>query len=86
MGSVKEAFVRTSLRFVGLDMAMVTTEYIKQALQEHLLTNTYKQLSEMEAKNRMIHLKEILKNLVATHSKSLSKPELTYFQRSLSLY
>jgi hypothetical protein len=66
--------------------AMDTTEYIKQALQEHLLTNTYKQLSEMEAKNRMIHLKEILKNLVATHSKSLSKPELTYFQRSLQSF
>jgi len=65
---------------------MDTTEYIKQALQEHLLTNTYKQLSEMEAKNRMIHLKEILKNLVATHSKSLSKPELTYFQRSLQSF
>ena len=66
--------------------AMDTTEYIKQTLQEHLLTNTYKQLSEMEAKNRMIHLKEILKNLVATHSKSLSKPELTYFQRSLQSF
>jgi hypothetical protein len=66
--------------------AMDTTEYIKQTLQEHLLTNTYKQLSEMEAKNRMIHLKDILKNLVATHSKSLSKPELTYFQRSLQSF
>jgi hypothetical protein len=66
--------------------AMDTTKYIKQALQEHLLTNTYKQLSEMEAKNRMVHLKEILKNLIATHSKSLSKPELTYFQRSLQSF
>jgi hypothetical protein len=47
---------------------MDASEYIKQALQEHLLTNTYKQLSETEAKNKMLHLKNILKALISTHT------------------
>jgi hypothetical protein len=62
---------------------MDSIDYAKQVLQEHLLTNTYKQLSETEATTRMIELKDALKNLISTHSHNLSKVELTYFQRSL---
>jgi hypothetical protein len=62
---------------------MDTTTYIRQVLQEHLLTSTYRQLSQREAKNIMEQLKVYLKELLSQHSKNLSKPELLYFQRSL---
>jgi hypothetical protein len=62
---------------------MDSLDYAKQALQEHLLTDTYKQLPETEAKTKMFELKDKLKNLITSHSQSLSKAELTYFQRSL---
>jgi hypothetical protein len=66
--------------------AMDTSDYIKQALQEHLLTDTYKQLSETEAKSKMLNLKNILKTLLSTHAQWLTKSELTYFKRSLQTF
>jgi hypothetical protein len=62
---------------------MDALDYAKQTLQEHLLTKTYRQLSETEVKHRMTELKDTLKKLISTHSQSLSNAELTYFQRSL---
>jgi hypothetical protein len=62
---------------------MDTSAYIKQVLKEHLLTQSYKCLSDNQAKNIMDHVKETLKNLIITNQQHLSKEELTYFQRSL---
>ena len=64
-------------------MIIDSSEYIRQVLQEHLLTNTYKQLSHQDTKNTMEHLKTFLKDLLSKHTNSLSKSELTYFQSSL---
>jgi len=59
--------------------------YSKQVLQEHLLTRTYLQLSNTEAATRYETLKSTLKNIVASHAKSLSKSEIIYFQRSFKM-
>jgi hypothetical protein len=63
--------------------AMDTSEYIQQVLQEHLLTNAYKQLSFQEANNTMTQLKTFLKDLLSEQANTLPKSELTFFQRSL---
>jgi hypothetical protein len=59
--------------------------YSKQVLQEHLLTRTYLQLSNTEATTRYETLKNTLKNIVASNTKSLSKSEIIYFQRSFKM-
>jgi YesN/AraC family two-component response regulator len=79
---IKDITIKPSDKNLG-PTAMDTTTYIRQVLQEHLLTSTYKQLSQREAKNIMEQLKTYLKELLSQHSKYLSKPELIYFQRSL---
>ncbi len=63
--------------------AMDTSDYIQQVLQEHLLTNAYKQLTFQEANNIMTQLKTFLKNLLSEQANTLPKSELTFFQRSL---
>jgi hypothetical protein len=57
--------------------------YIKQVLQEHLLTKDYIQLSHEEMERMMYNLKEKLKNIITAHQDQLNKAETTYFQRSL---
>lgn len=57
--------------------------YIRQALQEHLLTDNYVQLSREEMERRIGNLKATLQDLIANNQDQLSKAELTYFQRSL---
>jgi len=59
--------------------------YIQQVLSEHLLTNTYRNLTASEAKTQMETIKSTLKNLISNHLNHLSKAETTYFQRSLQL-
>ena len=66
--------------------AMDTEDYIIQILKEHLLTADYKQLSKAEAQNKMDQFKTTLKNLIQSNSDSLSKPEMTFFQRSLNSF
>jgi len=66
--------------------AMNTEDYIIQILKEHLLTADYKQLSKAEAQNKMDQFKTTLKNLIQSNLDSLSKPEVTYFQRSLNSF
>jgi len=78
----KDIIIKPSDKNLG-PTAMDTTTYIRQVLQEHLLTSAYRQLSQGEAKNIMERSKTYLKELLSQHSKYLSKPELTYFQRSL---
>jgi uncharacterized protein YaaW (UPF0174 family) len=65
-------------------VAMDTTAYIRQALEEHLLTKDYKQLSKEEAFNKMEQLKATLKAALQDNIPNLSEPELTYFKRSLT--
>jgi hypothetical protein len=65
---------------------MDTSTYIRQVLTEHLLTDAYLQLSQLEARNRMEDVKTSLKELLLIHSDKLSKAELTYFKRSLQAY
>jgi len=59
-----------------------TEKYVHQVLKEHLLTKDYKQLTSMEATNKIADLTELLKNLIKTHHQQLNKDELMYFQRS----
>jgi hypothetical protein len=56
--------------------------YTKQILQNHLLTNNYQQLSSAEAQQRYNAVQNDLKNLITSNRDAISKPELTYFQRS----
>jgi len=65
---------------------MDTATYIHQVLTEHLLTDAYLQLTQLEAKNRMEDVKISLKELLLIHSDKLSTAELTYFKRSLQAY
>jgi hypothetical protein len=57
--------------------------YIKQVLNEHLLTADYTQLSKQEATAKINLLKDNLKVLINSHKTTLSKAELTHFSRSL---
>jgi hypothetical protein len=62
---------------------MDTESYIQQILQEHLLTNTYMQLTKEEAKHRTKTVKLFFKDLLNQHNKLLPKSEATYFQCSI---
>ena len=62
---------------------MDTISYTQQVLKEHLLTSTYKQLTETEAKYKMDSIKATLKLLLKENQNLLSKSEWNYFQRSL---
>jgi len=62
---------------------MDKNDYIQQVLKEHLLTKDYQQLSQNEALHKLNSLKDSLKNIITTHSGSLTDSEKTYFQRSL---
>jgi uncharacterized protein YaaW (UPF0174 family) len=63
---------------------MDTTSYVKQVLEEHLLSKDYRQLTKEEAQNSMEHLKVTLKTVIENNSPHLSEPELTYFKRSFA--
>jgi hypothetical protein len=61
---------------------MDTDNYIKQVLQEHLLTKDYVQLSDVAAKTQMDNIKHKLKTLITASHRELSIPEQLYFQHS----
>jgi len=65
---------------------MDTEDYITQILNEHLLTADYNQLSKAEAQYKMDQLKTTFKNLIQSNLDRLSKPEVTFFQRSLNSF
>jgi len=68
----------------NLGPAVLDTKlYIKQILEEHLLTSTYKQLSKDEATFRIDNLKTQLKNIIKENGNKLTASESAYFQRSL---
>jgi hypothetical protein len=59
--------------------------HIKQVLHEHLMmTKAYMQLTQNEATTHMESIKSELKNIFHTNQHLLSKPEATYFKRSLT--
>jgi hypothetical protein len=62
---------------------MDTKDYINLVLTEHLLTDSYLQLTEGEAKNKLSDIKATLKTLLADYASSLSKSESLFFKRSL---
>jgi hypothetical protein len=59
---------------------MDKNDYIQHVLKEHLLTKDYQQLSQNEALHKLNSLKDSLKNIITTHSGSLTYSERTYFQ------
>jgi hypothetical protein len=58
--------------------------YIKQVLQEHLLTDDYIQLTETEMSRKMSLLKSTLSTLIISNSSKLTEAENIYFKRSLT--
>jgi hypothetical protein len=64
---------------------MDTKHYIRKVLQEHLLTKDYQELSKEEATYKLENTKNTLKNIILSNLDCLSKPETTYFKRSLTL-
>jgi hypothetical protein len=60
--------------------------YVKQVLEEHLLTKDYEQLSEATTKQQMAEIKSILQNILKDNQNNLSKSELSYFHRSLKTH
>jgi len=60
--------------------------YKDKVLSEHLLTKDYRRLSEIEANSTMENIKSRLKTIISTNLLTLSKAEITYFQRSLQRY
>jgi len=60
-----------------------TSTYIKQTLNEHLLTKDYRQLTELEAKLLMDKARNTLQKLITDHQDILSKSEYTYFKRNI---
>jgi hypothetical protein len=62
---------------------MNKTTYIRQVLTEHLVTNTYRMLTAVKAKNQMETVRSTLKNLISNNKDQLSKAETTYFQQGL---
>jgi hypothetical protein len=65
---------------------MDTISHIKQVLQEHPLTPTYKQLTHIEARSKMETIKTNLKLLLSNNRDLSSKSEWIFFERSLQLH
>jgi hypothetical protein len=63
---------------------METSQYIKQVLQEHLLSKDYQELTQQEAIQKLGQVKSTLKGILTTNANQLSKAENTFFKRSLS--
>ena len=57
-------------------------DYVKQVLQEHLLTDSYEQLTSTLAKNRLQHTRERLIQAFKDHKQSLTDAEVKFFTRS----
>jgi hypothetical protein len=59
--------------------------YVSQVLQEHLLTDTYRQLSSTETKSYLEEVNSNLKNIILANKDKLSAPEFIYFERSFKV-
>ena len=79
----KNIIIKPSDKNLG-PTVMDTTSYVKQVLEEHLLSKDYKQLTKEEVQNSMENLKLTLKTVIENNSPHLSEPELNYFKRSLA--
>jgi len=79
----KELIIKPTDKNLGPAL-MDRDTYIRQVLREHLLTDSYTQLSKNEATTRMESIKSTLENIFQTNQHLLSKPEITYFKRSFA--
>jgi hypothetical protein len=79
----KELIIKPTDKNLGPAL-MDRDTYIRQVLREHLLTNSYTQLSKSEATTRMDSIKSTLENIFQANLHLLSKPEVTYFKRSFT--
>jgi hypothetical protein len=59
--------------------------YVSQVLQEHLLTDTYRQLSSTETKSYLEEVNSNLKNIILANKDKISAPEFIYFERSFKV-
>jgi chemotaxis regulatin CheY-phosphate phosphatase CheZ len=60
---------------------METSQYIKQVLQEHLLSKDYQELTQQEAIQKLEQVKSTLKEILTANANQLSKAENTFFQK-----
>jgi hypothetical protein len=58
---------------------METSQYIKQVLQEHLLSKDYQELTQQEAIQKLGQVKSTLKEILTANANQLSKAENTFF-------
>ncbi len=61
---------------------METSQYIKQVLQEHLLSKDYQELTQQEAIQKLGQVKSTLKGILTTNANQLSKAENTFSKRA----
>ncbi len=77
----KNLIIKPSDKNLG-PVILDTKAYTLQVLNEHLLTNDYRQLTPDNAKHKMEDIKTYLKKLIHDNQSNLPKEEYTYFQRS----
>jgi chemotaxis regulatin CheY-phosphate phosphatase CheZ len=61
---------------------METSQYIKQVLQEHLLSKDYQELTQQEAVQKLEQVKSTLKEILTANANQLSKAENTFSKRA----
>jgi predicted DNA-binding protein (UPF0251 family) len=61
---------------------METSQYIKQVLQEHLLSKDYQELTQQEAVQKLGQVKTTLKEILTASANQLSKAETTSFKEA----
>jgi hypothetical protein len=81
----KQLIIKPTDKNLGLAL-MDRDTCIRQVLREYLLTDSYMQLTKNEATTHMESIKSMLKNIFHNNQHILSKPEATYFKRSLTTH
>ena len=61
---------------------METSQYIKQVLQEHLLSKDYQELTQQEAVQKLGQVKTTLKEILTASANQLSKAENTFLKEA----
>jgi hypothetical protein len=61
---------------------MITSQYIKQVLQEHLLSKDYQELTQQEAIQKLGQVKSTLKEILTANANQLSKAENTFLKEA----
>ena len=61
---------------------METSQYIKQVLEEHLLSKDYQELTQQEAIQKLEQVKSTLKEILTANANQLSKAENTFLKEA----